>query len=487
MSTVEVAGGRVQGTRGHGGLAFLGVPYARAERWSSPEPVANWPGDWDASRPGPSAPQPDRAASRFTHGELPASDEAACLNLNVFTPALEGSRPVLVWIHGGGFAIGHGGASLYRAERLSQIGDLVVVTINYRLGSLGWLAHPALAPRAGAPAANWGLLDQIAALRWVRANVASFGGDPDAVTVAGQSAGALSVMDLMVAPGAEGLFSRAIIQSPPLMDVAQPMADGVRWAEALGQAALGDVSARFDPQALRRVDSRRLVELHEQLLLTPEFRGARGALPTIDPGTLPRSPAANAGASPGVEVLIGHNAQEGTFFFRSPWRAAPSPQQIPGIVAHLCHTEDPGSVLEDYRDRAARQGGATDDLTLLVDIATDAMVAEPLSRWTTARLQALGSEQGRVYRYRVDHPGAGPLLRATHTTEVPLVFGTWDDGDAGERLGGQAPGTATVAAQAMSSWTAFIHGGSPGWEPVTSAGGGLQRFGGLGGSAVEPF
>ena len=116
---------------------------------------------------GPAAPQPAREVATFTHGELPVRNEALCLNLNVFTPSPAGSRPVFVWIHGGGFAIGHAGASIYEGSGLACSADAVVVTLNYRLGSLGWLWHPALAESTGAPAGNWGLQDQIAALEWV--------------------------------------------------------------------------------------------------------------------------------------------------------------------------------------------------------------------------------------------------------------------------------------------------------------------------------
>ena len=177
--------------------------------------------------------------------------------LNVFTPALDGARPVLVWLHGGGFAIGHGGASLYHGAALASAADAVVVTLNYRLGSLGWLAHPDLAGSAGGPAGNWGLLDQIAALEWVRENVGGFGGDPARVTVAGQSAGALCATDLLVSPRADGLFTRAILQSPPLGDLAQPMDVAVRWARRTWSRRRGRPCARRGPPRRRRPRDRR--------------------------------------------------------------------------------------------------------------------------------------------------------------------------------------------------------------------------------------
>jgi para-nitrobenzyl esterase len=167
MPVVDTARGRLKGQRAGDAIAFRGVPYATAPRFAPPGAIEGWAGVREAITPGPAAPQPKRPAALFTHGELPTTDED-CLNLNVFTTDLEAQKPVFVWLHGGGFAIGHAGASLYAGERLAVNADAVVVTINYRLGSLGWLAHPDLAATDSGPAANWGLLDQIAALEWVQ-------------------------------------------------------------------------------------------------------------------------------------------------------------------------------------------------------------------------------------------------------------------------------------------------------------------------------
>jgi para-nitrobenzyl esterase len=434
--TVETAAGRLDGLRGSESTEFLGIPFARAERFALPVPAAPWSGVRDATGFGFAAPQPDRPGARFTHGPMPATSED-CLNLNVFTPALEGGRPVIVWLHGGGFAIGHAGASLYHGGRLATRADAVVVTINYRLGSLGWLCHPSLA------GGNWGLLDQIAALEWVRENIAAFGGDAERVTVAGQSAGALCAINLLAAPAARGLFRRAILQSPPLGDLIQPAAAAHRWAEALG-----------DPASLRSLAAERIVSMHEELLERPEWHGTRGgALPTLDPDTLPVSPIESPGVSPDVDVLIGHTADEGTFFFDSPWRPAPPPERVPDIVAHLCPAEDPGEVLRRFDGD-------------LVAIATEAMFAGPLADWCQARAAA----GPRVYRYRFDHPGGGPRLRATHTAEVPLLFGTYRDGGAGERLGGHGAGAGPVANALVAAWRSFLHGQGPGWRPQVGGG-----------------
>ena len=478
----ETASGRVRGVRRDGAISFRGIPYAAAPRFAAPGPVPSWAGVREATEPWPAAPQPARAIAAFTHGVLPATSEE-CLNLNVFTPSVTGSRPVLVWLHGGGFTVGHAGASLYDGSRLAKSADAVVVTVNYRLGSLGWLSHPRLAAAPDAATGNWGLLDQMAALEWVRQNIAGFGGDPQRVTLAGQSAGALCAIDLLVAPGAAGLFRRTILQSPPLGDVAQPADVGAKWAQALSDAAGG--TGPLDASALRDLAAQRIVDLHEALLEAPEFRGSRGgALPTLDPVALPHSPATTPGARPDVDVLIGSTAQEGTFFFNSPWRPPPPPERIAAIVGHLCHTDAPEIVIDRYRRRATVQARPTGRLSLLVDIATDMMVAGPAAAWASRRAKALAAGPGTVHRYRVDHPGAGGTLRATHTVDVPLLFGTWRDGGPGERLGGQAAGSAEVGREIVQAWARFIHGGSPGWDRV-SAGGGGDEIGVFGGS--HPF
>jgi para-nitrobenzyl esterase len=448
MPLLDTAFGRLRGRRAGGAIVFQGIPYATAPRFASPGPTPGWSGVRDAVAPGPASPQPNRPVAVFTHGELPATSEE-CLSLNVYTPGLDGARPVLVWLHGGGFAVGHAGASLYSGERLAMNADAVVVTVNYRLGSLGWLAHPELSTGPDGPSANWGLLDQIAALEWVRDNIAAFGGAANRVTVAGQSAGALSALDLLVAPAAAGLFCRVVAQSPPLGDVAQPAGAGAGWAQALSAAAGG--RGEFDVARLRDLGAEQIVALHEQLLDQPQWRGSRGgALPTVDPGSLPASPAGQPAASPEVDVLIGHTADEGTFFFDSPWRPPPPLERVPDIVAHLCPDEDPREVLDRFDGN-------------LVAIATDAIVVAPLARWASTRAAAVAG-QSSVYRYRVDHPGAGPRLRATHTAEVPLLFETWRDGGPGERLGGQASGAAEVARELLGAWTGFLRTGSPGWE-----------------------
>ena len=208
---VQTALGSVRGVVTPDHRLFAGIPYAAPPigplRWQPPAPAPPWPGVRDATRPGP------RCMQASTDLELGRHTDEDCLSLNVWTPPVsqDERRPVMVWIHGGSFI--NGSSGIYDAGRLAARGDIVVVTINYRLGALGFLAHPALGRNGDV--GNYGLADQQAALRWVRDNIAKFGGDPDKVTIAGESAGAMSVCDHLVAPGSAGLFRAAILQSGP--------------------------------------------------------------------------------------------------------------------------------------------------------------------------------------------------------------------------------------------------------------------------------
>jgi para-nitrobenzyl esterase len=236
---VTTTDGAIRGTAGPEGDAFLGLPYATPPtgnlRWRPPQPPAHWRGVREATSFAPSCPQ-NPSANPFLPPGLMSED---CLYLNVYRPAPrssdEGGRPVLVWIHGGGLT--QDGGRNYDPTTTLAADGVVVVTINYRLGALGFLAHPALASRPGGPAGNYGLMDQQAALRWVQANIGRFGGNPHNVTIAGESAGGLSVLAQMVSPGARGLFQKALIQSGTFALNQQPLAAAETAGEAFAAKA----------------------------------------------------------------------------------------------------------------------------------------------------------------------------------------------------------------------------------------------------------
>ena len=246
---VRIDGGLIRGASATGVNSFLGLPYAAPPtgklRWRPPQPASSWSGVRDATQFGASCPQSTMGNPFLPPGTI--SED--CLYLNVYTPTSHngsaGGRPVLVWFHGGGLV--QDGGRNYDGTKLAADGA-VVVTINYRLGALGFLAHPALASRPGGAAGNYGLMDQQAALRWVQRNIAWFGGDPHNVTIAGQSAGGLSVLAQMVSPGARGLFQRAIVQSGTFALNQQPLAT----AEAAGETFAKNVGCADQTAACLR-------------------------------------------------------------------------------------------------------------------------------------------------------------------------------------------------------------------------------------------
>ncbi len=319
---VSVAGGRLRGVWRGDHWSFSGIPYGRAptgpRRWLPPQTPDSWVGVRDSSAFGPIAPQPP-AMPGLTSTSDPGGSEPQdedCLSLNVWTPALpeepagtRSGRPVMVWIHGGGFTSGSGSVFLYRGGNLVRNGDAVVVTINYRLGALGFLGLPGPDGLMG----NWGLHDQVAALRWVHDNIAAFGGDPENVTVFGESAGAISLVALLTAPSAARLFRRAIVQSggAHVHDREQAARAASRLAAVLGLAT-------FDREALIRIPAADLVAA------TTELGGRRPDpgllplpfLPVVDGSFLPRHPleAVASGAASSVDLVVGTNRDELTLF-----------------------------------------------------------------------------------------------------------------------------------------------------------------------------
>jgi para-nitrobenzyl esterase len=415
---------------------------------------------------GPVCPQPDRPFSEWAHGRLPATDEDS-LTVNVWRPAeVAGrARPVLVFIHGGGWAIGWGSNALLDGRHLARALDAVVVTLNYRLGSLGWLAHPALASAPGAPSANWGLADQLAALRWVAENITVFGGDPARVTLAGESAGAGNALHLLVHPQAVGLVSRVAALSPPLHELVGAPDVAERWTVALVAAlGLGDDVVSALP-ALRDVPAPAIIAAQEELLAGP-FRGSRGgALPVLDPASLPTDPARSPQLHPELPLLIGSNADEGRFFFRAGGRRVdPDPERLAEMVGRIAHSEQSGELIDGARERLAATGVGSDPSAndILCAVVTEAWFAGPTRQFAAARARAGAT----VHRYRIEHPSAEADLGALHSLSVPLLFASWREGGVARRLAGDGEATAAVSAAIQDDWRRFVHGEALGWPAV---------------------
>jgi para-nitrobenzyl esterase len=451
---VETTHGKVRGELRGEVAMWKGIPYAAppigALRFRPPQPAVPWSGERDATKFGPVAAQSrdPRIAMMSGVTEKVASGED-CLLLNVFAPAspeLSESqvrkRPVMVWIHGGAFVMGSGSTPLYNGASFAQQG-IVVVTINYRLGLPGFLFLGDLAPDRDE--GNCALLDQIAALRWVRDNIAAFGGDPEMVTVMGESAGAISIATLLAMPAARGLFHRAILDSgasglsPPTRDDATRVARGV--IAELGVAA-GDLAE---------------VPIDRLLAVQAQIAGEHGLgvfAPYIDGVTLPKLPieVVRAGCAAGIPLLLGSNRDEWNLFevflgdatveaFKAPLRARLGP-----LLDRL---------LDVYRERHADRS----DLRAWVDLIGEVVFRIPVIRLAEAQ----AGHGAPVYMYRFDwtSPAFGGRLGAAHALELPFVWNRLDLPMAPILLGPDLADAQPLATVVHASWALFIKTGDP--------------------------
>ncbi|MBA4330458.1 MAG: carboxylesterase family protein [Phenylobacterium sp.] len=436
---VQLAQGVLAGRADDTVAAFKNIPYAAppvAElRWRPPGAAPTWEGRRDASTYGPiciqATPQGDPGV-----GPLPMSED--CLNLNVWRPTdvAASPAPVMVWIHGGGLVNGSGTAALYDGSHLARQG-MVVVSMNYRLGRLGFFDHPALAAErpADEAAGNYGLMDVIAALQWVRANIAVFGGDPANVTIFGESAGGAIVTRMMISPPARGLFDRAIVQSGLGRELQTPL--DRRGAYDLPSAReRGEVWAHGH-NLLTAADLR---AAPVELLLTPAPVFANGDLSLIDGRIVPSTVEAafRSGRQAPVPMVIGTNSAEF-------WWMKPTDRNGYGMI------DDDLTWLERATITAAYGGEAGFDRGFI----TDAVFSEPARR--LARLHAAAGHPAYLYRFDISSPdNPEPHGGATHAIERPYVFGTLP-------LLPYPVREADVAASAamMGYWTAFSRSGDP--------------------------
>lgn len=467
-ATVTTASGAIRGIGSEGGGAtFRGIPYAAPPvgdaRFSAPGPVAHWDGERAATEFGAVSVQAvgGPIGRIFGAGDLPVSED--CLTLNVWTPGLDDARrPVMVWIHGGAFRMGTAGGPMYDGARISQVGDVVVVSMNYRLGLLGFSS-------AGGPGdANCGLLDQVAALEWVRREIASFGGDPNRVTIFGESAGAKSVECLLAMPAAEGLFHRAILQSTYATTLDASVA-----AQRTGAIAAQLGSGTDDVEALRTADLDALAKAEAEVLLAEGGRAAgSGATgPILDPVSLPRSPldAVADGAVADIPLLVGTTLDEFHLFATmglSPAGADPDEAALRAHVGALLDVDIDDArltaALDAYRGARAGQGReATNN-----DVAVDAMT-DRVFRQHSIRLASAASRHGEVYMYLFARPSPAldGKLGACHGVEIPYVFGNIDTASA---FVGDDPDTRELSDGVQAAWIAFARGDAPDTEALGS-------------------
>jgi para-nitrobenzyl esterase len=464
--TVGVDGGWVRGHESDGVWAFLGVPYARSPvgplRWRPPERPEPWSGVREVSTPGPLAPQPVSPGTTLPGDPVEQSED--CLHLSIWTPAPDAlRRPVLVWVHGGGFTSGTAGSALYRGRSLAAGGDVVVVCVNYRLGALGFLAHRALGSGpalggGGRVAGNWALLDQLAALRWVRDHIVSFGGDPSNVTVFGESAGAMCISALLASPSARGLFGAAVIQSgPPYTHSAERAEDvAVSFVRELG---MPEVSR----EALERVPAEELIAGLTSLSQHAARPGElpQPLLPVVDNALLPRPPleAIAQGSAAGIATIVGTNRDEMTFFGLTE---SSTEAMDDDFLARRIRRSTPlvatDRVVRVYREALARRGEPAGPREVWVASGSDVVF-----RWPSLRLAAaLRAHEPRtfVYLFTWESPAFDGVLGATHALEIPFVFGTHSD-PVISRFVGDGEQTDALSAAMRASWVSLARNGDP--------------------------
>jgi para-nitrobenzyl esterase len=473
---VSVAQGRLRGVRRDDLWSFSGIPYGRAPvgalRWRPPLDAEGWDEVRDASTFGPIAPQSASVPGITSPADPGASEPHSedCLSLNVWTPELPASptsapgtgRPVMVFIHGGGFTSGSGSVFLYRGGDLVRNGDAVVVTINYRLGALGFLGHRDLADPDGL-VGNWGIQDQLAALRWVRDNIAAFGGDPGTVTVFGESAGGFSVATLLGMPAATGLFRRAIVQSGGAH--VHALAEAERSAERLA-AALGIASCTRE--SLERVPAAELVAATEEMGKRRPDPGMIPLpfLPVVDGVLLPDHPLAAVakGAAAGIDLLIGTNRDELTLFgLGNPALMAFDEDGVTRWVANAVPDMPGTEVIDAYRSARQARGESIEPTAIWVAVGTDIVF-----RWPSLQLAAAHVARGSnafVYLFDWESPAFGGILGSCHALELPFVFGAVSV-PAVQVFSGGGPAVETLSAQMQRAWLAFAAAGDPSHDAI---------------------
>jgi len=478
---VDTTHGRVEGAWHHGVARFAGMPFAAPPlgelRFRPPQPVEPWDGVRDATEFGPICPQNPSMMDALFGGESEVWNED-CLYLNVWTTDVEPDerRPVMVWIHGGGFEMGSGSSPLYHGEAFARSG-VVLVTLNYRLGALGFLELGGLDP-SYAGSGNVGLLDQVAALEWVRANIASFGGDPDDVTIFGESAGGMSVSLLMAMPRARGLFRRVIAQSGAAAAGRDPVDARADATSFLAEAELDSVQAAVDADvttllaaharmsAARMADPEAAVRAHGNPLAFLPFR------PVADGGEVPADPLAAiaGGAAAGVSLVLGTTLEEWKLFAL----ATPPAADEAALLARLGLLCDrPERALEAYRTEHPDASLADLECAVL----TDVVFRVPASELADAQ-----APHAPVFQYRWDwsSPALGGMIGASHAIEIPFVFDLVEDQRLHVFVGPEAP--KPLARAVHEAWVAFATDGTPSadglpeWPRVTAERRPVLRF-----------
>jgi para-nitrobenzyl esterase len=462
----ETSFGKIRGAREDDLCVFRGVPYADppvgTRRFAAPRSPAPWPGVLEARSFGAQAPQNPGMLTRLLGSDTPPAAES-CLSLNIWTPALDqGKRPVMVWIHGGSFTSGTAGSPIFDGSSLARRGDVVVVSLNYRLGALGFLALPCFEEEEGV-FGNLGLLDQITALEWVKEQISRFGGDPECVTVFGESAGAMSAGALLATPRARGLFRRAVLQSGAAENVSS-REEAARVSSCfLGELGLGGADAE-------RVRSLPVADLlaAQQRTVAKMWRSVSGLTfqPVVDGGVIPAPPLdrIRSGCAADVSLLVGSNRDEYKLWSVADRKARELDE---AALLRRCQRNIPGrgeegtpraeSAIETYT-RARRGRSSLDPFELWIAIETDRLFRVPALR--LAESQYRHQRQTYAYLFTWASPAMEGALGSCHALEIPFVFGTFDYPGV-SAFAGTGPAAERLSRAIQDAWLAFARHGDP--------------------------
>jgi len=459
---VETQSGKLAGEQRGAHVVFRGIPFAKPPvgqlRFRAPEPVDPWTGVRAAKAFGPSALQ-GLVFAPGVSAEGPTSED--CLYLNVYTPRADGQkRAVMFFVHGGAFTVGSAATPLYDGARLAELHDVVLVTTNYRVGALGYLALGEEAARWGA-VDNRGQHDQIAALRWVRDNIESFGGDPDNVTIFGESAGGTAVCLLLATPSARGLFRRAIAQSS-VGALKLRTSEQVAPISQAYLAALELTSAQSE--ALLQLPAEALMRAQASVEANP--RGWPHFSPSVDRGLLggqhPQDLIASGQGSQ-VPLLIGTNRDEWNLFALDSLPDWSKPMDDEEVVSRLARklprdkVDAAPGLLEAYRASRRERGLAHGNRALLRALEGDLRFRIPSVRF--AELYRQRVPETYLYLFSYESPALRGELGACHALELPFVFGTYD-GPNQERFAGQGDTVVALSSTMRESWTNFAKTGT---------------------------
>lgn len=468
-SIAATVAGKVRGATRDGIHVFRGIPFAAPPvgelRFRPPAPAVPWDDVRDATHAGPVAPQLESPLEKMLGAPAPQWDEAECLTLNVWSPGLDDARrPVMVWIHGGAFVNGAGSSPIYDGRKFAQHGDVVVVTINYRLGAFGFLHVESILGEEFAGAGNVGILDQVVALGWVRDNIEGFGGNPDDVTIFGESAGGMSVGTLLGTPAAQGLFHKAIVQSGS-SSFTLPSSRATVIARDL-LAAAGITNA--EEAATVPADT---ILAAQGEVLARVMRTEMPFMPVVDGTVLPDSPLTTiaSGTTGDVPVMVGTTLDEMTLFLALDLGVGEPDgnaivEQMRGVFGE--HTETAVATYTTNRD-----GASNGDV--FTAIATDRVFRIPAIR--LAEAQAGQGRTAHMYLFTWATPVFDGKLKSCHALELPFVWDALDEPGL-SLLTGDGPERQAIADAMHAAWIRFARTGDPGWPAYELERRATQRF-----------